>query len=227
MAKSWSGGIFKKMNHQVTLNHYQRKLVNKERQFNHIMFLPTYFDDMIGDKKEVNIADLGSAMFCTIGNLWNGVDGKGIKVNMYASDIKADDFNRMLREAKVEPIIPVTKEDMEKLSYPDNFFDIVHCVNALDHVENPKKALEEMKRVIKPGGWIYLRHYRNVGEREKYKGEHQWNIALEVTSPDIKIWNKKQKFYLSEIFEKKNIKFRYGREWTYEAMDMVIIKIRV
>jgi SAM-dependent methyltransferase len=213
-----------KMNKNVTLNHYWRKLRSKEKQFNHVAFLPMYFEEMIGDKKEVNIAELGSAMFCTIGSLW-----LDCKVNMYASDIKADDFNRMLREANVEPVIPVTKEDMENLSYPDNFFDIIHCVNALDHTVNPIKALSEMERVCKPGGWIYLRHYRNVGELEKYIGEHQWNIDMIIDPASMRIdaviGNKNDSFLLSEIFDDFTVKL--GREWGYEAKDMVIIKIKV
>jgi SAM-dependent methyltransferase len=217
------------MNKQTTLNHYQRKLKTKERTYNFPMFLPIYFDEMIGDKKEVTIAELGAAMFCTIGSLWNGRDGIGIKVNMYASDIKADDFNRMLKEAGVTPVVPVTKEDMENLSYPDNFFDIVHCVNALDHTQDIKKCLQEMLRVCKPGGWIYLRHYRNVGEREKYIGEHQWNIDKDYVDNadrinDVDIWNKQTQFRLSELFP--NFEVKYGREFGYEAGDMVIIKIQ-
>jgi ubiquinone/menaquinone biosynthesis C-methylase UbiE len=45
---------------------------------------------------------------------------------------------------------------MEKLTYPDNYFDIVHCSNALDHTHNALPAVKEMIRVCKPGGWIYI-----------------------------------------------------------------------
>jgi ubiquinone/menaquinone biosynthesis C-methylase UbiE len=202
-----------------TLRHYYKKLKIKEAQFNHQMFLPPYFKDLIGDKKEVNIADLGSAMFCTIGNLWNGV-----KVNMYASDILADEFNKMLKESNIKPVIPIEKQDMEKLTYQDNFFDIVHCVNALDHIVNPNKALLEMWRVCKPGGYICLRHYSHVGERERYSGSHQWNIDL-TENGDVSIWNKHGlKYLLSDFF--KSFKAGTGRGWPNNRVKMIIATIQ-
>jgi len=207
-----------KMN-DFTLKHYKLKMGRKAEQFNHKMFMPLYFEDMIGDQKEVNVAELGSAMFCTIGNLWNGT-----KINIYPSDILADEFNQMLKEANIKPLIPVLKEDMENLTYPDNFFDIVHCVNALDHTKNPFKALQEMKRVCKKGGWIYLRHFSCVGEIEGYAGDHQWNI--EARAGDVTIWNKQIRYYLSDIFPKLTTEVKIGREWSYEPKDMVIIKIQ-
>lgn len=46
--------------------------------------------------------------------------------------------------------------DMEDLDYDDSTFDLVVCVNALDHTPNAAKALSEFYRVVKKGGWIYI-----------------------------------------------------------------------
>ena len=40
----------------------------------------------------------------------------------------------------------------EKLPFPDAYFDVVLCVNALDHVDSLKKTIEELSRVLKKGG---------------------------------------------------------------------------
>lgn len=50
----------------------------------------------------------------------------------------------------------IEKQDMEKLTYPDDSFEIVTCINALDHTKNPRAAIEEMIRICKPGGFIYI-----------------------------------------------------------------------
>jgi SAM-dependent methyltransferase len=198
-----------------TLRFYKAKLPWKNKAFNRELFyLPDYFAQMIGDKKEVSIADLGAAMFCTIGSLW-----KTARVKVYPSDVLADDFNQILKEQKIKPLIPVMKEDMEKLSYPDNFFDIVHCVNALDHTVNPIKALQEMYRVCKPNGYIYLRHFVNVGEHEKYYGLHLWNIDIS-DGGDALIWNQENRFLLSDLF--KGFKSLKERELDYKKEDMVV-----
>jgi SAM-dependent methyltransferase len=44
----------------------------------------------------------------------------------------------------------------ESLPYPDNYFDAVISVNALDHVKDFEQTAREMERVLKPGGSIYF-----------------------------------------------------------------------
>jgi len=44
----------------------------------------------------------------------------------------------------------------EKLPYKDNYFDLVIIANVLDHVQNPKQVLGEIRRVLKESGIVYL-----------------------------------------------------------------------
>jgi len=44
----------------------------------------------------------------------------------------------------------------ESLHYKDGNFDVIILANMLDHVSDPKKVLSEVKRVLKPGGHLYL-----------------------------------------------------------------------
>ncbi|NEP58126.1 MAG: class I SAM-dependent methyltransferase [Symploca sp. SIO2G7] len=48
------------------------------------------------------------------------------------------------------------------LDFPDNTFDLVYASNVLHHIPEPKIALQEMHRVLKPGGkaccWDPLKH---------------------------------------------------------------------
>jgi len=44
----------------------------------------------------------------------------------------------------------------EQMPFPDNNFDVVLCINALDHMHNPLKALSEMHRVLKKEGVFIL-----------------------------------------------------------------------
>jgi len=198
-----------------TLHFYRKKLPWKNEAFNtKLHYLPEYFSQMIGNKTEVNIADLGAGMFCTTGSLW-----KTAKINIYPSDVLSDEFNQILKDANVVPLIPVVKEDMENLSYANGFFDIVHCCNALDHTQNPLKAIQEMYRILKPGGYIYLCHFVNVGEREGYQGLHTWNLDIEGVN-DCIIWNKKEKILLSEHFDGFTTVIK--KELAYGTDDMII-----
>ena len=42
----------------------------------------------------------------------------------------------------------------QALPFADNSFDLVTCQTLLIHVPNPRKAIEEMRRVLKPGGTL-------------------------------------------------------------------------
>ncbi|MSS83994.1 class I SAM-dependent methyltransferase [Actinomycetaceae bacterium WB03_NA08] len=48
-------------------------------------------------------------------------------------------------------------ENVEKLSFPDDSFDVVHAHQVLQHVSDPVQALREMRRVMRPGGIVAVR----------------------------------------------------------------------
>jgi 2-polyprenyl-3-methyl-5-hydroxy-6-metoxy-1,4-benzoquinol methylase len=45
--------------------------------------------------------------------------------------------------------------DMRNL-YPDGFFDLVVCFSVMEHLSDPARALDEMTRVLRPGGVAVL-----------------------------------------------------------------------
>lgn len=46
--------------------------------------------------------------------------------------------------------------DVEAIPYPDDYFDCVICIESFSWFPNPAAALREMKRVLKPGGKLYV-----------------------------------------------------------------------
>lgn len=49
-----------------------------------------------------------------------------------------------------------TVASVYEIPFPDDHFDIVLCMSVLEHLENPPKAIEEMRRVLKPSGKIIV-----------------------------------------------------------------------
>ena len=45
---------------------------------------------------------------------------------------------------------------MTNLSLKDNSFDAILCYHVLEHIEDDLKAISELYRVLKPGGWAIL-----------------------------------------------------------------------
>jgi SAM-dependent methyltransferase len=46
--------------------------------------------------------------------------------------------------------------DITDIQYEDQSFDVIYCSHVLEHVQNDKKALRELFRVLKNDGWAIL-----------------------------------------------------------------------
>lgn len=53
---------------------------------------------------------------------------------------------------KIFPEIEITKANAEKLPFEKNKFDAIIGISILEHLSNPREAIEETKRILKPGG---------------------------------------------------------------------------
>jgi len=49
--------------------------------------------------------------------------------------------------------------DAENLSFPDNSFDYILAWGCLMHMPNTQKAISEIYRVLKPGGWFFFKTF--------------------------------------------------------------------
>ena len=45
------------------------------------------------------------------------------------------------------------KCDIQDMPFEDNTFDVIFCNHVLEHVDDDKKAMSELHRVMKPGGF--------------------------------------------------------------------------
>ena len=57
---------------------------------------------------------------------------------------------------KVGDYNPDIVGDIHDLPFEDNSVDAIVCIAVLEHVEEPQKAVREMYRVLKPGGYCYI-----------------------------------------------------------------------
>jgi len=67
------------------------------------------------------------------------------------------------------------------IKYPDRYFDAVYCVETLEHAVNTEKAVQEMARVLKPGGKMLIID-KNIEKRGKMRVEawERWFKAEDV-----------------------------------------------
>lgn len=85
-------------------------------------------------------------------------------VTAYDKDIKWAEGNEKLKAGfkSFQSKLDFVKGDAHQLSFEDNSFDVVTCQTLLIHLENPKQALFEMKRVVKKGGIVICAEPNNI-----------------------------------------------------------------
>ncbi|MFM7859705.1 MAG: class I SAM-dependent methyltransferase [Flammeovirgaceae bacterium] len=58
--------------------------------------------------------------------------------------------------ADIESPLAKVKMDIHQIPFGENHFDAVLCNHVLEHVQDDIKAMSEIRRVLKPGGWAIL-----------------------------------------------------------------------
>jgi SAM-dependent methyltransferase len=67
--------------------------------------------------------------------------------------------------------VPFARADLDgRLPFADASFDLVHCGDGIEHLENPFAALRELARVLAPGGSLVLAtpNYSNLERRLRF-----------------------------------------------------------
>ena len=87
-----------------------------------------------------------------------------VKIAPCVNALTATDFaDGMLKRAKKKcskfSNVLIESGDITALKYEDNSFDKAVAANVIHLLDDPKKAIDELKRVVKPGGTIVIPTY--------------------------------------------------------------------
>lgn len=58
--------------------------------------------------------------------------------------------------ADIESPLAKVKMDVHQIPFDDNTFDVAFCNHVMEHVQDDIKAMSEIHRVLKPGGWAII-----------------------------------------------------------------------
>jgi len=98
--------------------------------------------------------------------------------------------------------LAMQKADITSLNFDDNTFDAVLCYHVLEHIEDDKKALSEIYRVLKKNGWAIL--------------QTPIDIEREITFEDFTV---KLPGHRKQIFGQEDHVRIYGRDYTNRLQD--------
>lgn len=108
-----------------------------------------YFDRYISTWTGLSVLDVG----CGGGYTCEFLTQRGAKV--WGIDQSAACIQTAQTHAMAEGLAIAYKQGLaEQLPFESEQFDVVVCVDVLEHVENPGQAIAEISRVLKPGGFF-------------------------------------------------------------------------
>ena len=102
------------------------------------------FIDTYVQRNDPTLVDIG----CGSGKLLSKISS----ANKYGVDISANYLAEALTSGA-----SLIKSDIDDLPYLDSFFDCVICTDVLEHVMRLDDAVDELNRILKPGGMLIIR----------------------------------------------------------------------
>jgi ubiquinone/menaquinone biosynthesis C-methylase UbiE len=158
----------------------------QDRLYRQARFLePRIFED-VDFSKERSIVEVG----CGVGAQTEILLERFPHLKISGIDASREQLLRA--EQRLKPAITagrvnLTQGDALKLPYPDSAFDGAFICWFLEHVESPKEALDEVHRVLTPGGTVYcsevlnatfyLHPYSPATQQYWFHfNDHQWNL---------------------------------------------------
>jgi SAM-dependent methyltransferase len=123
------------------------------------------------------VADIGSGD----GLIDYGVFTKARPAKLVGYDIRPTDV-QMLRRMLVAAgrdddsfpsadVLSFAESQVDGIPAPDSYFDVVYTWSVFEHVDKPIRMLSEIKRILKPTGFVFLQLWPFFGSRH---GGHLW-----------------------------------------------------
>lgn len=137
--------LYRQLGHDKFLT--QRKFDGEEM----VKYLPGLGDAL--QNPELNICEIGSGLISALSLI------DGFKAQLVSIDPLMDQYNSVsdLNDPALPKTCFYTLGSGEGLwDFSDGAFDVVACINVIDHTPDPEKMLSEIKRVLKPGGRFYF-----------------------------------------------------------------------
>lgn len=84
--------------------------------------------------------------------------------------------------------VTFTEGVAENLPYEDSMFDIVFFWSVIEHVQSHEKAIQEISRVLKPGGVVFINGPNRLSPQWFRSDPHYQSRGISVLPPSVGKW---------------------------------------
>lgn len=124
--------------------YYSEKNIKELKYFK----TPTYIKKIIQDYNIKKILDLG----CGEGSMINSLDKDFLRLNISGLDLSNTKINNL---KKLFPQYQFYNQDACDTHLKSESFELINCSQLIEHVKNDSVLVKEMKRLLKPGGFLF------------------------------------------------------------------------
>lgn len=162
LKKFWicSDMYFKKRQPEpTTMEKEEQEAFQKLSTDNYKRWFVPLVDDIVEKtdiKKDAVVLDVG----CGPGFLEKAFHERGHKFSIVGIDISKDAIKLAKQNSKNNRKVTFKQGSVYKIPLSEKSVDGVVCKDTFHHFDNPKKALKEMLRVLKDGGFLYIQDLR-------------------------------------------------------------------
>lgn len=101
----------------------------------------------------VHFLDIGCGTGWAVGQVAKLINDQGL---FYGVDLSAKMIEKAKENFRGRENLVFTQANVESIPLNSNFFDIIICTNSFHHYPNPEKAIDEMHRLLRSGGKVYI-----------------------------------------------------------------------
>ena len=132
----------------------------------------------------LRVLDVGAGPLSSLGTMCHNRP-----VELVAVDVLAPEYDATLAALSIQPHPRTQYAPMEMLAkhFAPQYFDMVHCGNALDHAQDPFRALQQMLTIVKRGHHVVIVSLVNESTAERRGGMHQFDLFLARNSGHLMI----------------------------------------
>jgi ubiquinone/menaquinone biosynthesis C-methylase UbiE len=121
--------------------------------------------------RHCNLLEIGCGQGTDALQICRAMKATASYVGIDYSSASIESATRAIGEAGRLPVLPSFETgDACSLRFPDGTFDAVYSMGVLHHIEETDKAIEEARRVLRPGGMAHIALYNSTSI--KLRGAH-------------------------------------------------------
>lgn len=226
---SWrEGRLWQEKKQQTTLNHLRAFLHVAEECSSRAQAAQSSARDILEGRL---ILDLGSGM----GGLSTALALAGARVVPVDFNPHYCQITRLRGERYGLSFLPVNAAG-EALPFADAYFDVVVCMDVLEHVQDPEKLLAEISRCLKPGGLCHLTAINRFAFRDPHyhvrfvnwlpRSLSQTYLRLTGRSKDNSRFRDRQTLSEMHYYRYGQLKRLFARHGLSEPSDAGELKLR-